>query len=118
MNRGARVLLIPETKNGNARRSAALQSGAGGSRWTTSPNRWPGVGGASGLDYTGTFGLVCKAAGIKDLTFHDLRHEAASRLGERGFSAMEVAALTGHKTMQMVKRYTHPRAEDFVERLG
>ena len=67
---------------------------------------------------TRAFGLVCKAASIEGLTFHDLRHEAASRLGERGFSVMDVAAITGHKTMQMVKRYTHPRAEDFVERLG
>ncbi len=64
------------------------------------------------------FERVCKAAGITGLTFHDLRHEAASRLSEKGFGAMEVAAITGHKTMQMVKRYTHFRAENLVGRLG
>ncbi len=64
------------------------------------------------------FKRVCKAAGIEGLTFHDLRHEAASRLSERGFSGLEVAAITGHKTMQMVKRYTHFRTEDLVGRLG
>ena len=42
------------------------------------------------------------------LIFHDLRHEAASRLGERGFSVMEVGAVTGHKTLPRLKRwYTH-----------
>jgi len=57
-------------------------------------------------------------AGISGLRFHDLRHEATSRLFERGFNAMEVATITGHKTLQMLKRYTHLRAEDLVSRLG
>nr|WP_205736195.1 tyrosine-type recombinase/integrase [Acidiferrobacter sp. SPIII_3] len=47
-----------------------------------------------------------------------MRHEAASRLSEKGFGAMEVAAITGHKTLQMLKRYTHLRAEDLAELLG
>ena len=66
----------------------------------------------------------CKLSGKKpkdailtDLRFHDLRHEATSRFFERGFNAMEVAAITGHKTLQMLKRYTHLRAEDLAERL-
>lgn len=54
-----------------------------------------------------------------DLTFHDLRHEAASRLFESGkFGTMEVAAITGHKTLQMLKRYTHFKAEDLAIKLG
>jgi integrase len=63
------------------------------------------------------FERVCKAASIEGLTFHDLRHEAASRLEEKGFGTLEVATITGHKTMQMVARYTHFRAEDLVGRL-
>ncbi len=55
---------------------------------------------------------------LKDLRFHDLRHEATSRLFELGFNPMEVAAITGHKTLQMLKRYTHLRAEDLAKRLG
>jgi len=58
-----------------------------------------------------------KAAGIKGLWFHDLRHEAISRLVEAGLGDQEVAAISGHKSMQMLKRYTHLRAEDLVERL-
>lgn len=52
-----------------------------------------------------------------DLHFHDLRHEAVSRLVEAGFSDQEVSAISGHKSMQMLKRYTHLRAEDLVDRL-
>ena len=56
-------------------------------------------------------------AGLKDLRFHDLRHEAVSRLVEAGLSDQEVSAISGHKSMQMLKRYTHLRAEDLVGRL-
>lgn len=55
---------------------------------------------------------------LTDLRFHDLRHEAVSRLFERGFNPMEVAAISGHKTLAMLKRYTHLRAEDLALRLG
>lgn len=55
--------------------------------------------------------------GLTDLHFHDLRHEAVSRLVEAGLSDQEVAAISGHKSMQMLKRYTHLRAEDLVGRL-
>lgn len=57
------------------------------------------------------------ASGLPDLHFHDLRHEAVSRLVEAGLSDQEVAAISGHKSMQMLKRYTHLRAEDLVGRL-
>ena len=63
------------------------------------------------------FERVCKAAAIEGLTFHDLRHEAASRLTERGLGPLEVKAITGHKTMQMLGKYTHLRAEDLVGKL-
>jgi integrase len=53
-------------------------------------------------------------SGLSDLRFHDLRHEATTRLFERGLNPMQVAAITGHKTLQMLKRYTHLRAEDLV----
>ncbi len=54
---------------------------------------------------------------MRDLRFHDLRHEAVSRLVEDGLSDQEVSAISGHRSMQMVKRYTHLRAEDLVERI-
>ena len=60
---------------------------------------------------------IKKKQGLKDFHFHDLRHEAVSRFVEAGFSDQEVSAISGHRSMQMLKRYTHLRAEDLVERL-
>jgi len=55
---------------------------------------------------------------LVDLRFHDLRHEATSRLFEKGkLDIMKVATITGHKTVAMLSRYTHLRAEDLVELL-
>ena len=53
-----------------------------------------------------------------DFRWHDLRHEATSRLFEKGLNLMEVASITGHQDLKMLKRYTHLRAEDLVGRLG
>ena len=56
-------------------------------------------------------------AEIENLRFHDLRHEATSRFVEAGLSDQEVASITGHKSMQMLKRYTHLRSEELVEKI-
>lgn len=64
------------------------------------------------------FRRTVKNAGIENFRFHDLRHEATSRLFEKGFSTMDVSAITGHKTLAMLKRYTHLQAEDLAKRLG
>lgn len=48
-----------------------------------------------------------KRAGIEDLHFHDLRHEAISRLFELGLTAPEVASISGHKTVGQLFRYAH-----------
>ena len=48
-----------------------------------------------------------KRAQITDFRFHDLRHTAASYLAMEGASAPQIAEILGHKTLQMVKRYSH-----------
>ena len=67
--------------------------------------------------FTKAWSHIKISLGVTDLRFHDLRHEAVSRLVEAGFSDQEVSAISGHKSMQMLKRYTHLRAEDLVSRL-
>jgi integrase len=52
------------------------------------------------------------------LRFHDLRHEATSRFFEKQLSVMEVASITGHKTLSMLQRYTHLRPENLLIKLG
>jgi integrase len=48
-----------------------------------------------------------KAAGIEDFHFHDLRHTTPSMLAAQGASLLEIADVLGHKTLAMVKRYSH-----------
>ncbi len=65
------------------------------------------------------FRRVCKWTGLENLHWHDLRHEATSRLAERlGNDVMALSAVTDQKTLQMLKRYTHLRAEDLARRLA
>ncbi|MBR7945372.1 integrase [Burkholderia cenocepacia] len=66
---------------------------------------------------------ICKEAGrrpnpkfLTDLRFHDLRHEATSRLASI-FPLHELTKITGHKDPRMLMRYYHPKAEDLAKRL-
>ncbi|WP_141400539.1 site-specific integrase [Magnetospirillum sp. 15-1] len=60
---------------------------------------------------------ACKAAEITGLTFHDLRHEAATRLSKKLHNVLELSAVTGHKTLQTLKRYYQPDPEELAKRL-
>ncbi len=53
---------------------------------------------------------------LVNLHFHDLRHEATSRLAER-LQMHELMKVTGHKSSSMLSRYYHPRAEDLAAKL-
>ena len=113
-----RVVRLPDTKNGLAR--DVPLSTAAERVLANMPRR---MDGGRVWSYTqdgmrASWRRALAHAGIDGLTFHDLRHEAASRLFEKGFNPMEVSAITGHKTLQMLKRYTHLRAEDLAKRMG
>jgi integrase len=55
---------------------------------------------------------------LRELRFHDLRHEAVTRLFEKGLNPIEVGMVSGHKTLSMLQRYTHIRSQDLVSKLG
>jgi integrase len=57
------------------------------------------------------FRRACRELEIEDLRFHDLRHEATSRLFEAGFTIEQVALVTGHKDWKNLRRYTNLRPE-------
>ena len=57
-----------------------------------------------------------KKAGITDLRFHDLRHEAVSRFFEMGMSVPEVALISGHKDVRQLFRYTHLNPENVFKK--
>jgi integrase len=109
--------LLPITKNGESR-VVPLST-----RATAVLRSLPAVPSGKvfsvGADWvTYVFLVACRSAGIAGLRFHDLRHEATSRLFEKHLTLPEVASITGHKTWQMLRRYTHLRAETLVAKLG
>lgn len=59
------------------------------------------------IDLRFPWNQALKKAGIKNFRFHDTRHCAASYLAMSGATLSEIAEVLGHKTLQMVKRYTH-----------
>ena len=76
------------------------------------------VFGMSAHAITYAFIRACKRCGFNDLHFHDIRHEAITRMVEKGLNILEVSSISGHKTMQMLKRYTHLKASDLALKLG
>lgn len=58
-----------------------------------------------------------KRAGLDDFHFHDLRHEATSRLFEKGLNIAEVRGITGHKSLSSLERYVHMDTSKLAERL-
>ena len=63
------------------------------------------------------FERLRRRAGIEDLTFHDIRHEAISRFVESGLSLAQVQMISGHRDLRMLLRYTHLAVEDIVAKL-
>lgn len=125
-----RVIRLTETKNGSARTvPLTKQATAVLAAALAHPLRpvahtdfvffgEPGKSGRRGsYRFEKGWNLLIKKLKLADFRFHDLRHEAVSRLVEAGLSDQEVSAISGHKSMQMLKRYTHLRAEDLVDKL-
>jgi len=68
---------------------------------------FPGKDPQKPIDIRHPWEAAVKKAGIKDYRFHDNRHSAASYLAMSGATLTEISAILGHKTLQMVKRYSH-----------
>jgi integrase len=111
-----RCIFLPETKNGE-RQTLPLVDPALSAviDWKTKPQKFPSaflfpspVKANQHITLSGHVwkNLLAKAQ-IENFRFHDLRHSFASELAMSGASLAEIAAGTGHKTLQMVKRYAH-----------
>lgn len=131
------VAHLPETKNGTTRNvplsttAVALLKGDGEVKRLRRGKVFPTT--ASALKQSFSRAVArgrrlyladCEAAGsepledfLVDLTFHDLRHEATTRLAEH-LELHELMHTTGHKDPRMLARYYHPRAEDLARKLG
>lgn len=65
-----------------------------------------------------SFERAVQRAGLDDLHFHDLRREAATRLATKLDNVLELAAVTGHMSLQVLKRYYAPNPTDLARKLG
>ncbi len=107
------VITLHETKNGERRilpltgHALDLIKQHSKVRRLVSDLVFPGKNLQSSIDIRTPWKTAVKRAGITDFRFHDLRHSAASYLAMNGASLAEIAEILGHKTLQMVKRYSH-----------
>ena len=68
---------------------------------------FPSIDGKQPGDIRTAWDKVIKELGMKNVCFHTLRHTTASHLAQSGVSSLEIAGILGHKTLMMVKRYSH-----------
>lgn len=61
---------------------------------------------------------VRRKCGLEHLTFHDTRHEAATRLSKKLSNVLELSAVTGHRSLKALKRYYNPEPHELASKLG
>lgn len=111
-----RTATLPMTKNGSPR--IVPLSTRAVTILESLPRTGPLVFPITHMGLYAAFRKACKRAGLHDLHFHDLRHTATSRMAEKLPNVIELASVTGHQTVQMLKRYYHPKAEALAKKLG
>lgn len=125
-----RTFFLEKTKNGDKRQVpmssavvSALQKYLEGKTDGNLFPFWDGETTPAKLRATTTrlsqqWGRIFSAAKCPGLTFHDLRHESTSRLYERtDLSDVEIAKITGHKSLRMLMRYSNLRGSDLAKRM-
>jgi integrase len=113
-----RLALLPVTKNGRPRK-VPLSPRAVEALTQLSPQpHGPVLPITRGNTLTRAFARACKVLKITGMRWHDLRHEAITRLLERGLTVPEVASISGHRTWAMVARYTHMDPQRLAEKLN
>lgn len=117
VNLSQRVATLHDTKNGT-RRDVPLSLVARDMLLRLGPKSAGKIFSYVGNGLKSTWRLMLQRLQIEDLHFHDLRHEGCSRLFEKGtLDMMEIAAISGHKSLAMLKRYTHLKAQKLVRKM-
>ena len=117
INLNKRIAYLSDTKNGEAREVPLSRRACEviSNQTKEVPDKRLFSQWSSGDGFRSTYKRVCKRTGISDLRFHDFRHEAASRFFEMGLNQFQVAAITGHKSLQSLHRYTHIKTERLID---
>lgn len=111
-----RTVFLPQTKNGRAR-TVPLSPNAV-AVFMDLPRVEDRCFPLSGNSVRLAFERLRQRAGVVDLTFHDIRHEAVSRFVESGLSLAQVQMISGHRDLRMLMRYTHLQTDDIVAKLA
>jgi integrase len=113
----ARTAFLPDTKNGDSRTvplsTSAVQVLEG------LPKHISGaVIPVKFFSLDAAFKRACKRAGLEEVRFHDLRRTAITRMAEKLPNVIELAAVSGHKSLMVLKRYYRPAPIDLAKKLG
>jgi integrase len=122
------TIFLDKTKNGSKRQVPITSVAARALEAHQAPGPllfpwWDGNPSRESLERTTSrlsrqFGRIFEAAGCPDLNFHDLRHEATSRLYERTtLTDLQIASITGHRDPRMLRRYANLRGSTLAARL-
>ena len=115
IDREGRSLLIPHTKNGHSRTLPLTTDVA--EILDTVPRTGDRIFLLTRNAFRLAWDRLRARAGLADLHFHDLRHEAISRFFERGLTVPEVALISGHRDARMLFRYAHANQEAIIRKL-
>ncbi len=63
------------------------------------------------IDIKKAWQVAAKKVGLGDVHFHDLRHTYSTKASKQGATTIELSTAMGHRTLQMLDRYTHMQAE-------
>jgi integrase len=112
-----RAAFLPDTKNGDSRTvplsSAALQVLAALTRHISGV-----VFPVKAFTLDAAFKRGLKRAGLEGVRFHDLRRTAITRMAEKLPNVIELAAVSGHKSLMVLRRYYRPTAAELAQKLG
>ncbi|HEY3432574.1 MAG TPA: site-specific integrase [Rhodocyclaceae bacterium] len=112
-----RTVFLPDTKNGDPREVPLSIKAYGILKTHLTPRAEGRVFHYTSNGLKSSWRYMIQSLEIEDLHFHDLRHCAISSLLERGLNTIEVATISGHRTMSMLKRYAHLSAHLLVKKL-
>jgi integrase len=112
-----RTVFIPLTKNGESR-LVPLSTAAVGILQGLPRNLNGQVFPVNGATLSAAIEKARTKAGLMDFHFHDLRHMAITKLAEKLPNLIELSAVSGHKSLAMLKRYYHPNPVQLAEKLG
>ncbi len=121
---GRKTVHFPKTKNGDPRTLPLVEPALSlllarfRVRRIDTPLVFPNAPGTGPVDLKRSWATALRRAAVEDFRWHDLRHTTASYLAMNGASTVELAGALGHKTLAMVKRYSHLSADHIESIVG